>query len=329
MHGAAKSLRNTFANRALTVRFDSRRILAGIALVLLCVLSLLVGHTHAQTIGISITPAAISLDLPIGQQQTTADVSITNHYDAPVTLSFAFEPRLDAPKNADILDQLHSTETVVHIAAGQTITQTITLHDSPNLSPGSSLADMVVAEQQTNTQQVGLTSSIRIPITAVKQDGALQTIALAGFSAPQFAWSMPTSLHAGLRNSGNVVSIPRGFIAITAPNGKIVGKGTVNISSQAMAPDMRLDLATPLTKLADARWPGMYTAELHYGLGGDQTQTTRVRFFYVAWWHVFLAIMLGIAAYVGVRYAPRFTRAKPSPPIPRPKKVLLIGRDIS
>jgi len=329
MLGAAKSLRrHLVSSRPLAIRLDSRRIFAGAVLLVLCLISILAGRAHAETTGITITPADIVLELPVGEKQTTTSFVVTNHYATPVQLSFAFEPRLETPNMSAIINRLHSSQTVVEVAAGQTVTQSITLHDDAQLSPGSHTADIVVTQSNSTAQQVGVASSIRIPLTAVKQDGATQQLLLAGFSAPRFVWSMPNSIQTSLRNSGNVIGIPRGFISITAPNGETVGKGTLNVPSTAIAPNTLLTLDTQLTKLTSARWPGIYTLELHYGLAG-QTQAKTIRFLYATWWHALAAIICMLAVIWGVRRMRRPAQITLSPPIPKAKKALLIGRDIS
>jgi hypothetical protein len=280
--------------------------------------------------GLTLSPATATLTLDKGTKEQQATFRLVNHYNAPLTLGFAFTQAANAlPDAADPKTYLAVKRSKLTLAAGQTATQTIIFKDSAALQPGSHAVDLVITQSSGAQTGVGVLPGIRMPLTVVKADGAISDIAMSGFGALRFAYDLPGSLSATLHNSGNMVAIPRGFITVTGPGGSVVSQGVLNTASLAVTPGKDIALTTPLTKLKNALWPGMYHATLSYGLGGGrQAKTTSFSFVYVAWWHVVALAAAVAAGYVAAKQLVHLLalRAKAHP---APKRALLIGRDIT
>lgn len=282
----------------------------------------MLGADRATAVGgLTLTPATLTLRLPSGTNQQTAEFKITNSYETPISLTFAIESA----------DYLRLGQTQATIGANQSLTETITLTDNAKLSPGSQQVDLIIT--QLNSIQgptVGVLPSIHMPLIIIKEAGAVSSLALTEFSTPRLGLTLPSSLTVGLRNTGNTISIPRGFITITNPSGSVVSKGVLNTTSSAVAPGDKLSLSTSLTQLEHSLWPGMYRATLQHGLGGGQkASVASVQFFYIAWWHIASLIVLGGALFSGVRHLFKRRRAQAPARDPPPKKILLIGRELS
>jgi hypothetical protein len=262
----------------------------------------------AQTVkqsGVTISPAAIKLELPAGEVQASADFSVANHYAAPVTLIFSIEadPAFSADHTQAAAAQVFLAATEMTLQSGQSATQTAVLLDSEDLSPGGQQLTLVVRQAGQAAGAVGVNASIRLPVTIIKQSGAITKLSLGSLLTPGLTLSMPESISATLRNTGNMIAIPHGNVTVTGPGGKLFSEGTVNVASKAVTPGNDITFTTPITQLDTAMLPGIYRVNFSYGLGGDYPpQVVSVAFFYIAWWHFVLLLVLGMAVYFALRW---------------------------
>lgn len=283
--------------------------------------------TQAQG-GLTLAPAALTLELAKGNQQQTGSFTLTNHYRQPVTLHFALEPRVGVPGD-NVAAYLAVSYTDLTIAPGESTAQSLTLRDSKQLAPGSQLADLVITQLGAASGNVAVQPSIRMPLTIIKQDGAVASVALSSLSLGHLGILLPGSLTTRIANTGNMVAIPRGVISITAPNGTVVRRGVLNTASQAVSPQATLALTTPLNTLANAYLPGVYRTSVSYGLGGGQPARVATSwFFYIAWWHLLALILLGVTVYFVRKRLVRLSRSKVTAKQHRPPtRRILIGRN--
>jgi hypothetical protein len=284
---------------------------------------------------ITITPAAVKLELAKGASEATTTVNITNNYAAAVALHFAVDK---SQQNTGTPDTARSHMTFssadVTVAAGETLRQVVTLHDAATISPGSQAADMVVTHGNQPGQGVGVLPSMRLPVTIIKQDGAITSLGLTNIAGPSVAMSVPATINVTLHNTGNMVAIPRGVISIESPSGNVLASGVLNEASLAVSPGRDITLAAKLTKLGSAVLPGAYSVRLSYGLGGDAaTATATKQFVFVAWWQPLAVAALAFVAWYMVIRRDIFHRPtkKHFEPIARPvpKRPALIGRHIT
>lgn len=315
----------------------------GLLRVILLAVGLTVGVTGASTVaiaapqapsGITVAPAAIRLELAKGQQQASSSFTVTNNYSAAVSLTFSLEhPAQAARPVVDARPHVALTHANLTIGAGEKAQQTITLNDTASIEPGSQNLDLVIAQQSAAGVGIGVLPAIRLPVTLVKHDGAVTSLGLASIAGPSFAMSMPETVTITLRNTGNMVAIPRGIVTLVAPNGTVVGKGTINEASKAVAPGADIDLAAAITPLAGTTMPGSYRIVAQYGLGGDTPASMgSAGFMYVSWWHIgalAAAAGLGWLLYKNAARMRSYLSHKRVKQPDRPKRQLLIGRDIT
>lgn len=256
--------------------------------------------------GLTVTPAALSLILPPGAAAQSTEFTLTNTYTTPISLVFGFEPTQSLHTNTTIPAQVLSlSRSNMVVEPGQTARQIVTMTDDAQLSPGSHAIDLVITQLAT-TDSITALPSVRIPLALLKQEGAVSALSLGSFATSGFAWQVPGSLSATIKNQGNVIAIPRGVMTITSAGGNIIRQGTINLASQAIAPGSEQQFNTSLTRLGDATWPGVYKATLQFGLGGDQPATTVTRtFIFVAWWHVIVVALTGAGCLALVKYRDR------------------------
>lgn len=286
---------------------------AGIIIASLIVL-LCVPKASAEG-GITVSPARLDLVLEKGVSLKETEFKVINNHKSAISLTFGFEPAT----------YLHISQTEVTLSPGQEITQKVTLEDNKDLAPGSSIYNLVITQTGGN-----VLPSIRLPVTVVKKDGAVAAMAITNFSAPILAFNIPSQLEPAIKNTGNIVTIPHGIISIIGPGGKVVERAALNTSSKAIAPGGGLTLATDLSRTAHAWLPGIYRAELTFGLGGGApTQTVSRNFLYLAWWHVITIMFLALIGSFVVKYTMRHPKRVERITKTHIRKPVLIGRDIT
>jgi hypothetical protein len=242
--------------------------------------------------GITVTPATMTLSLPKGAKTEQGSMTITNRYSTGIALHFAFAQAVKTPgSDKSALDNLVITPADVTVAPKTIVTEVITLTDSSGLAPGSQQIELIMTEQAVpGAQNVSVVPSIRLPLIVVKQDGAVTSFSAAAESTPSFSLSIPSSVVVRVKNTGNMLAIPRGFVSVTDPRGREVSKGVLNTSSLAVAPGAELKLETPMI-LIDHPWPpGPYHVHVSYGIGGGMAPVVASSsLFYLPIWQILLA----------------------------------------
>ncbi len=310
-------------------RISIKRLVATSVVALSAILcSAFSGHAAAVPAtaagGVTIAPATLTIDLAKQASQASVSFDITNQYAAPVTLQFAFEvdPQMPEISLADLSKQLSLATTELRIDPGQSASQTVTLTDSTQLAPGGQQLTLVVRQINATAGTVGISSSIRMPVTIVKEEGAVSQLSLGSLEGTGLAFGMPDAIAATLHNGGNMIAIPHGVITVTGPNGRVLRQGTINVASHAVVPGRNFTTTTALNDVGHAFLPGMYRVQISYGLGGDHPmQLASATFLYIAWWHIVTIILLAVGVYATLRYLARTHRKSPSkkkPPASRP-----------
>lgn len=270
---------------------------------LLAVVTLLAAapaHTQATVQGgITISPATATLSLAPGQHQQQTSFTITNRYGSPITLHFDFAQAVGTPGVAlSAVKQLDITPRDATVDAGSTVTPTLSLTDSPMLAPGSQQVNLTITQTAAAGGNVSVVPSIRIPLVVIKQAGALSRLSASSISKPGFAVQLPKSATFTLHNTGNVITIPHGYISLQDPRGQKVSKSVINTASAALLPGSQAQLAVSVIPLTHAWLPGMYRTVLTYGAGGGAPATTiSTRFLYVPLWEILATALLGAFIY--------------------------------
>lgn len=280
-------------------------------------------HAVATSGGLTVTPATVTLSLGKNESEQRSTLTITNQYATPITLGFAFGTKKDAlERDKQAAQLLRAALPSVTLAPSQSFAQTIIFSASDALPPGSQQVELIISQATTPGTAIGILPELRLPLITIKEEGAITNLALTTMERPAVGLALPSTIHATLQNTGNMIAIPRGVITITAPNGTVVGQGTLNTASAALSPGDSARFSTPITSLANATIPGPYNIHASYGLGGGQAaQTANTHFFYIAWWHLTLGATLAGGTYYVVRHilpARHYHHTKHRPPPKRP-----------
>ncbi|HSX33455.1 MAG TPA: hypothetical protein VLF91_03915 [Candidatus Saccharimonadales bacterium] len=254
-------------------------------------------HAAAAGGGVMVTPASLLISLAPGAPTASQSFTLTNTYSTPIDLQLSVKKAAANIQTVhDVTANLSLDHTDLTLAPSQTATETVTLRDNSQLAPGSQLANIVVTQAVGSGAHVSIGAAMTLTVLTIKQAGAVQKLGQGHLSLNHFSWQLPTAVTASLHNTGNMLAIPHGYVTLQAPNGRIVSRGVINMASMAVSPGSSTQLPAQLTSLRSAHWPGMYTATLSYGLGGNQPATSvTARVLYIAWWHVLILLAAVLA----------------------------------
>jgi len=275
--------------------------------------------------GITLTPAVVNLDLREGQDQAQCAVHVTNntHTKQSLTVSTLDFKSLNTTGGVAFIGSeanqvaykyglaswLDTGEGAVELNAGETKALTITVENRGDLSAGGHYAAILFRTVGGNTSkgsnQVALNEVVSCLVFARKLSGAQYGMSLQTLAVAHNWFTLPASVNAVFRNTGNVQTTPRGLVTITGPSGSEALRGIVNPDSNLVLPDSSRLYQTALTRTGSTWWPGTYHVHLQYRYDGTTTvQTADATFFYLSP----VCVLLAVVILVGLGWAVRRRR---------------------
>jgi hypothetical protein len=290
-------------------------------------------HTHALS-GLTVSPPLKEITLGPGLIETATDVTIQNNTNQSVrahlqlvdlkSLGIYGGTTLDKAGLTDKYDlanwmSLPGGDTVV-IASGQTVKVKVNITNRSDLAPGGHYGAVVITSSAADS---GIKSDVNISQQLVslmfikKLGGEVYGLQLEPISYK--GSSMPDQITTRFKSTGNVHVVPRGFIEVTDPSGKVVSKGILNPDSNIILPGSTRQLVTLMQSVSAANKPGRYKVTVYYRYDGQKDFMSESTYFTHG--NILVQIMIGIALVAAVATAVTFglLRVKRKRPINRSK----------
>lgn len=168
----------------------------------------------------------------------------------------------------------------VTVPKGQSITVPVVVQNRPDLTPGGHYGAVVIRAASSNgaAGTVGFNQELVSLVFLKKLGGDISGLDLQSLSAPK-GFSIPTTVSATFKSTGNVYVVPRGYITITDPSGKVVAKGTINTDSEFIIQGTSRQLVTIMQPMADAKLVGTYKITAYYRYDGQNTFSQKSIYF--------------------------------------------------
>lgn len=273
-------------------------------------------RSQAQNIENTITvePANIDVQLLGGDQQSTV-ITITNQYDAPVSLTAEISgveegsgrivPNEEA--NPDLESAIKLSETDISIAPHSRYFLTITVNDSDALPAGGQYAAVVLTQNNQKSEVSSIRPQLSVGLFIVKKQGANPKIDLVKHAWSRERFQFPTAVEIEFLNDGNVYLVPRGYVRIF-DDSFVYFETVLNEQSQVIFPTERYGAIVPIFTSISSGWlPKKITAEIGYRADGiDNQQIVTEYFWYVPW--PFIPSLIVLFAF-GI-YSILFTRSR-------------------
>ena len=260
----------------------------------LCALILLgLPHVVGAAGQVTVSPGQLSFQLSAQNAVDAQTLTVTNNFDSAVTIETSlagidqtnglFYPTEDIDEI--VARQIAISPTTLQIEPKQTAAVTVTVTNSPDLSPGGHYATLLLRQNSdTPANNLGIDSAISINLFIEKFGGGNKSILLENAKFPHTPFTFPSSATLTFVNNGNMLVVPRAAIRLTQTNNaeNRIGYGIGNSSSQPLLPGKTLQTETQL-RISGRMWlPGKYTATVQYradGIDGSETLTQSFWYF--------------------------------------------------
>jgi hypothetical protein len=169
----------------------------------------------------------------------------------------------------------------VTIPANQTVVAKVTITNRSDLTPGGHYGAVIVTTGSgtATKSNVSISQQLVSLIFVKKLGGEQYGLDLKKMLVDQDKGDLPRSVSLNFASTGNVHVIPRGYIEVTDPKGKLVAKGIINPDSLLVLPGATRQLMTSLQPVANSNVPGQYKITAHYRYDGtDEFQTQSLYF---------------------------------------------------
>ena len=252
-------------------------------------------ESASPTNGITVAPALLTNQVGSKQKQTSTTIGVRNNFDVPITVAAvlngfdvrnnALVPTIKAEKTLEGVVSLSPAEIVIPPGSSKNIT--VTVHDTPSLSPGGHYLSILLTETAAGTSvgttQLTLRPAVSATLYVIKEDGAIRSIKATSLHLNHSLFSLPATANIEYFNTGNVPIVPRGVVQINRSSSEsAITQGIVNSQSAPLYPNAKIRLQSTLQKLQTAHLPGHYKAVLQYRYDGQETsQQISQNFWYI------------------------------------------------
>jgi hypothetical protein len=198
------------------------------------------------------------------------------------------------------------------LAPGQTQNVEVIIHNRADLTPGGHYGALVITGQSgagQGSNSVSFSQNLVSLMFVKKLGGEHYGLMLESFSLEK-GIDLPQSASLRFKSTGNVYVIPRGYIEVTDPKGKLVQKGIINQDSNLIMQGNTQKLISLLQTVGDSTETGRYKATAYYRYDGqDSYQTSSVTFERGGWSiHRLMSFTVPVAIILAAVYNARRSR---------------------
>lgn len=237
---------------------------------------------------ITISPTVQDITINSGLVEARTKLTLTNHTNRDLTASI--EPTdFDASGQSGAIAWDNPTEAgnsnkyglvkwlvlpggnTVFLPKGQTVNVPVHIENRDDLAPGGHYAGLIV-RPGTVTDAVGNRVNFKQELISLlfvkKLGGAKFGLQLSSIESSS-KHDIPTEVSLKFRSTGNVYVVPRGYVTVTDPHGKIVSKGTINSDSNMILPETSRKQITLMQPMADPSAKGKFKITAYYRYDGQ------------------------------------------------------------
>jgi hypothetical protein len=238
--------------------------------------------------GINVSPGLLNLTVTNEIPDATAAITITNNYDAPISISGELR-KIDEEAGllipTDLIDEtlapsLIVSETDILIPAKSKKVINLTFRNTDNLAPGGHYATLLFSQRSSMESQLSLRSAISLHLFLTKKEGTRLRVSLSNFSSSSWPLKLPASATLGFQNEGNVHLTPRASVQVLDRHGNIIAKGVANEGSQPILPGKSLHSVVTLKTIRSVWYPQRLSLLALYRADTQTESQARIRTFW-------------------------------------------------
>lgn len=259
------------------------------------VLSAAVQHSVVDAAGgTTLSPPLRDLTLGPGLIEANTDIALTNNTSQQVRASLRLVDlkalgefggtsldKAGLPDSYGLANwmELPGGNTVI-IPGGKTVNVAVKILNKPDLSPGGHYGAVIVTTDSDDSvkSNVNISQQLVSLVFVKKLGGEKYGLELKGMSADK-GGNIPDVVKLNFIDTGNVHIIPRGYVEISDPKGKLVARGIINPDSSLILPGQTRQFVTLMKPVESSNIPGQYKITAYYRYDGNDEFTTQNLYF--------------------------------------------------
>jgi hypothetical protein len=288
------------------------RVLSAALFIGLFAFCFLVSKSVHAANGLTVSPPLKEITIGPGLLETTSDVTLQNNTDETINAHLQLVDlralgqfggaSLDKAGLSDKYDlatwmTLPGGDTVI-IAKGETVKVKVKITNREDLAPGGHYGAIVITTSggKSVSSNVNISQQL-VSLLFIKKLGGevfgldLDPLSYSGSAIPQ-------QLITRFKSTGNVHVIPRGYIEVTDPSGKVVAKGILNQDSNIILPGSTRQFVTLMQPVTATSRPGRYKITAYYRYDGQKDFTSESTYFTHG--NTIVPIVISIVLFAGV-----------------------------
>lgn len=237
--------------------------------------------------GVTLSPSHREIILGSGLIEAKADISVENNSGKDLTAVVRlvdFEAlddfggvslgQVNAPLSSYSLApwmSLPGGETVF-LPKGKTVTIPITIQNRDDLAPGGHYGAAILSitsDSAAEGSKIDFKQELASLMFVKKTGGETYGLELTSMKASGLP-AVPQNVTLTFKSTGNVHAIPRGYVEVTDPGGKLVAKGIINPESTLVLPDKTRQFVTIMQSVSDTNKRGTYEITAYYRYDGQE-----------------------------------------------------------
>lgn len=188
----------------------------------------------------------------------------------------------------------------IKLPKNQTTTVPITIRNDNELSPGGHYGAVIVSvstDESNSPNGVNFKQEIASLLFVKKIGGETYGIQLESLTSESLP-NIPQAINLKFKGTGNVHVVPRGYIEVTDPKGRLIAKGIINPESTLVMPDKFRQFITILQPVEEAKLKGEYKITAYYRYDGNEEFQLKTVTFKRGISNVFTGIILLVLLFI-------------------------------
>lgn len=300
------------------------RILAAVAI---CLIGTAAASRPALGLGgLTISPPLREVTLGPGLIEAPADITLQNNTDQTVRATLKLiDLRALGEYGGNTLDKAGLTSKYdlanwlslpggnsVVIGAQKSVQVHVVISNRSDLSPGGHYGAVVISTSPDSGSAKGSVSFNQqlVSLLFIKKLGGESYGLQLQSSNFKHSNTIPQQVSTEFRNTGNVHVVPRGYIEVTDPVGKLLAKGTINEDSQSILPGASRKYTTLIAPMAQSTKRGTYRVTTYYRYDGEKEFRQFSESYNIGTQIPWKLIVIGAAGLLIIAAAMRFARRR-------------------
>lgn len=253
---------------------------------------------QTQQKGLTISPTLKDISLSSGLLESTNTITITNTTGSDLTAavravdftsvdgkgSVVFKPTGDTSEKYGLSKSIVLPDgPTISLPKGKATAVRVNITNGSNLAPGGHYGALVVTASSAGAAKGGSNVvSFRqqlVSLFFVKKLGGEQYGLQLQSITPDTRRAVPNTVSLRFNSTGNVHVVPRGYIQVTDPKGKVLAKGIINPESTLILPGTKRQFTTIMQTVGSSSAKGRYTTTVYYRHDGQDKFSTQLIFF--------------------------------------------------